>query len=171
MSAAGAEWSRLGPPDRRPRTVFDWMIGLSIAAIILAVVLPRARHALVQRSARDVLVAVQAVQEAARDAAEAGDWAALADGRPGEIPEGLHLYLPDGFTFQHRTWSLDWDLFDIRGGLRSLIVGDRHGGITVSFASPRLADHVQGVAGARVWVRVDDHVSFLVPTLDRTSGP
>lgn len=167
MSAARAEWARLGPPNRRPQTVFDWMIGLSIVAIILAVVLPRARHAVAERSAREVLTAVYTVQEAAREAAAAGDWLALEDARPGELPEALNLYLPDDFSFDHGDWSLDWDLYDIEGGLRSLIVGERHGGITVTFDSPHLADHVQGIAGRRMWLRIDEHISFLVPTLDR----
>lgn len=169
MSAAAAEWSRLGPPTRRPRTVFDWMVGLSIVAIVIAVALPRARHAMAERSAGEVLAAVYTVQEAARRAAESGDWLALEDARPGEVPEGLQFYLPEGFNFQQRGWSLDWDAYHIRGGLRSLISGDRHGSITVSFESTDLADHVQGAAGQRVWVRVDDHVSFLVPTLGQTS--
>jgi len=167
MSAASGGWARLGPPRRRPRTVFDWMIGLSLVAIVAAVVLPHARHAVAERSAREVLAAVYTLQEAAREAAAAGDWLALQDAQPGQMPEGLEPYLPDDFTFDHRAWSLDWDFYGIEGGLRSVIVGDRHGGITVSFDSPELAEHVQGVAGRRMWVRIDNHISFLVPTLDQ----
>jgi len=169
MSAAQAEWSRLGPPTRRPRTVFDWMIALSLIAIALAVVLPRARHAVAERNAGEVLTAVYTVQEAARAAAAAGDWFALQDAPPGEIPEGLTLYLPKDFSFRHRTWSIDWDMYEVKGDLRRMIVGDRHGGITVAFDSPDLADHVQGMAGQRVWVRVDDNVAFLVPALGQSS--
>lgn len=169
MTSAGPEWSRLGPPRRRPRTVFDWMFGLSIVAIVLAVVLPRARYALRAGEAREVLAAVYTVQGAARRAAEAGDWFALSDARPGEIPEGLRIYLPEDFTFERADWSIDWDLYELDGRLSTLIVGQRHGGITVSFDSPDLADHVEGLAGSRAWVRVDDHLSFLVPTLERSS--
>ncbi|MDT8369159.1 MAG: hypothetical protein RQ745_08115 [Longimicrobiales bacterium] len=160
-----ATWSRLGPPTRRPRTVFDWMIGVSLVAIGLAVAVPRVSDASRKRAAVDILDAVREVEEAARTAARAGDWPALEDAPAGRVPAGLSVYLPEGFAFDDRRFVLDWDLFEIEGMLRPLIVGEVHGGISVTLDTPELADEVQHLAGRRVWMRVGDEVSFLVPGL------
>ncbi len=158
-------WHRLGPPSRRPSTVVEWIIGVSITAIILALALPRVSARLDERAAAQVLEQVMEVQQAAQRAAEQGDWAALADAPAGEIPEGLGAYLPEGTSFDSSRWVLDWDLFEIEGSLRRLIVGDRHGAVTVVLQDEGVADAVQRLAGQRLWLRLDNDLSFLVPAL------
>ena len=165
MSAAFEGWTRLGPPTRRPRTVFDWMIGISVVAIVLAVATPRVRVALEERAALDALEMVATVQRAAERAAEAGDRVALEDSPPGVVSPGLGAYLPDDFSFEDRRWTLDWDLYEIEGRLGDLVVGDRHGAVAVTFDDPRIADRVVDLAGRRVWLWVGDEVTFLVPAL------
>lgn len=170
MSAARQEWSHLGPPTRSPRTVFDWMIAISVLAIALAVATPHLRVALQERDALDALAAVADVQRAAARAAEAGDWVALADSPPGQVSTGLAAYLPESFSFERRGWAIDWDLYEIEGRLSELVVGDRHGAVSVTFEDPHLADRAVDLAGRRVWLRVGNEVTFLVPALGGDRG-
>lgn len=169
MSDGG--WQYLPKSPRQDFTVVEAIITISLIAILARIALPFGVDYLRERQAAEVISAVVMVEGAVRQAALAGDTAAVSDAPAGVIPAGLSAYLPDGFSFDHDSFVLNWNLFDGAEVLERVLIGSRHGSINIEIPGEGLRAAVARLAGRRIWLYRDNVLSVLVVDLDRAAAP
>jgi prepilin-type N-terminal cleavage/methylation domain len=89
---------------------------------------------------------------------ETGKWPAEVG--PGVIPPGLAQYLPGGFTFQRKEYTLDWENFAPPNG------GPTDGmqvGVVVSSTEPRLQLALENTLGNKLpFIDVGGTLTFII---------
>jgi prepilin-type N-terminal cleavage/methylation domain-containing protein len=79
---------------------------------------------------------------------------------PGIVPPGLVQYLPAGFSFQRREYTLDWENFVPAAG------GETAGmqvGVVVSSAEPRLQRALESALGNKLpFIDVGGDLTFII---------
>jgi prepilin-type N-terminal cleavage/methylation domain-containing protein len=89
---------------------------------------------------------------------ETGKWPAEVG--PGLVPPGLAQYLPNGFTFQRKDYTLDWENFVPANG------GETAGmqvGVVVSSTEPRLQRALESALGNKLpFIDVGGDLTFII---------
>lgn len=121
MTPASTRWGGRGPAPhgrRAPRgfSLLEMLVVLVILGTLARIALPH--YEVVRRKARaaDVIGNFEVVRVAAFN--YNGDYHAWpADTEAGEVPPELESYLPEGFTFEYRDYTLDWERWMLPDGL------------------------------------------------------
>jgi prepilin-type N-terminal cleavage/methylation domain-containing protein len=89
---------------------------------------------------------------------ETGHWPAEVG--PGVIPPGLAQYLPSGFTFQRKEYTLDWENFSPPNGGQT---AGMQVGVVVSSTQPRLQLALENSLGNKLpFVNVGGNLTFII---------
>ena len=89
---------------------------------------------------------------------ETGKWPAEVG--PGVIPPGLAQYLPAGFTFQRKEYTLDWENFVPANGGQT---AGMQVGVVVSSTEPRLQRALENALGNKLpFTDVGGDLTFII---------
>jgi prepilin-type N-terminal cleavage/methylation domain-containing protein len=89
---------------------------------------------------------------------ETGKWPAEVG--PGIIPPGLAQYLPAGFTFQRKEYTLDWENFVPANGGQT---AGMQVGVVVSSTEPRLQRALENALGNKLpFTDVGGDLTFII---------
>ena len=96
---------------------------------------------------------------------ETGKWP--ADAGPGVTPPGLVQYLPAGFSFQRKEYTLDWENFVPANGGQT---AGMQVGVVVSSTEPRLQRALESALGNKLpFIDVGGDLTFIIVGPDGTS--
>lgn len=86
---------------------------------------------------------------------------------PGIVPPGLAQYLPAGFSFQRKEYTLDWENFVPPNGGRT---AGMQVGVVVSSSDPRLQRALESALGNKLpFIEVGGDLTFIIVGPDGTS--
>ena len=107
---------------------------------------PNVHDVVLKARAAEVAADFETVRVAALQyRADVGEWP--ADAYEGQVPPGLLSYLPDNFGFFRAGYNLDWENWDLPGGLPGDPTLNGLLGITVSTTDVELGEAVLGLLG------------------------
>lgn len=146
-------------------SLVEMLIVLCILSILARVALPA--YVAMQRNARATRAAgdVNVVRTAAF-AQYAATGSFPADGATGVVPVDMKRYLPGGFSFQRKDYTLDWESWVASDSL--LQTTGRVVAVTVIVPEPQLGLTILQMLGANCthWTAGDAHTFVIESTLD-----
>lgn len=136
---------------------------VAVVAILLGLAMPPFEHlrrkALAARAAEDV----NTIRDAARAYfADTRRWP-RETGR-GLVPSELRIYLPSGFDFERAEYVLDWENWEVPGGLPGRPAGAVLG-IALITANPVLGRELRGLLGDVIAFEVGPKQTFVIQGL------
>jgi prepilin-type N-terminal cleavage/methylation domain-containing protein len=146
-------------------TIVEVVVVLAIVSIVTRIALPSFQEATARARAAAALGDVEVVRTAAVNYyARTNEWPAEAPA--GQVPPELAADLPEGFSFDRGQYQLDWDRWNLPGGLpggppsasgpHTLL------GVSVATTDPLLGNAVAGLVDRNGWYSLGASNTFLI---------
>ena len=105
-----------GRGGRRGFTMVELLTVGVVMSTLARIAVPNVHEVILKARAAEVMGDIEVVRVAVANY-HAKHMAWPADGYTGEIPAGLREFLPEGFSFFQAGYALDWESWDLPGGL------------------------------------------------------
>ena len=141
-------------------TMVEMIVVVAIVSILARIALPNLQEAAIKARAAAALGDVEVIRTAAANYhARTNQWP--ADAAEGVVPPELVQDLPEGFSFDHGEYKLDWEVWSLPDGLPS---SGAHTLIGVSIATDDelLGNAVAALVGPNGWYSVGHSNTFLI---------
>lgn len=136
-------------------SLIELLITMAVISILAGIAVPRLRGAIVKAEAADVLGNMDVVKVAVINyQSDHNAWPPEAS--PGQIPEGLAEYLPEGFSFTAEDYSLDYS--NPSSSARSLF----NVGVTVHTQEEELGLAIVELVGYNIWSDAGNRFTMII---------
>lgn len=154
---------------RRAFTLLEIVIVVSIIGILVGLIAPPYQQVRRKAVAARVVGDVHAIRVAAMTYyADRKDWP--AETHTGQTPDELRTYLPGGFSFRKAEYTLDWDRWDVPGGIPRFTIDETIVGISVVTDDSELGYEVRRLIGPTINFQVGERYTFIVEGLTADGG-
>jgi prepilin-type N-terminal cleavage/methylation domain-containing protein len=139
------------PDERRGGfTLVELLLTVAIIGILAQIALPNYRALTTRARATAAYADIEVVEQAVRNY-QGNLHAWPAEAAAGVIPSGLAPYLPESFTFTREDFLLDWEPFDIPGGLPNDPETTRLLGVAIVTSNQELGEALVDIFGETMW--------------------
>lgn len=127
-------------------TLVEVLTALMVMSVVVRIGIPNYQDILLKAEATRAVADFEVIRLAAFEyQSDHHRWP--ADAAPGQVPQGLETYLPEGFSFQRALYDLDWESWELPSGLPTQ--ADLRGlvGISIVTQDRRLGAALEGLVG------------------------
>lgn len=143
---------RMGRPGF---TFVELMIAVTIIGLLSSIAVPKYRTMKRQALAAQVLGDFDVIRVAALSFyADSGYFP--PDAGAGQTPRGMDRYMPQGFSFTRREWTLDYEYFAPGGGGQELV------GVAAATLDGQLGTTVMAMLGNNATININGRLTLFI---------
>jgi len=142
-------------------TLVELLLVVAIVGILAQIAIPNYRALTVKARAAAAYGDIEVIEQAVRNY-QGSLHAWPPESAAGDIPAGLLPYLPDGFSFTREDYALDWEAFDLPGGLPGDPGTTTILGVAIVTSNTELGEALVDVFGETMWYVVGNSYTRII---------
>ena len=142
-------------------TLVELLLVVAIVGILAQIAIPNYRAITMKARAAAAVGDIEVIEQAVRNY-QGNIHAWPSESAAGDIPSGLLPYLPEGFSFTRDDYVLDWEAFDLPGGLPGDPETTTILGVAIVTGNVELGEALVDIFGETMWYVVGNSYTRII---------